>query len=78
MIVFKYPDNPSRNFIKRIIAVGGDTVEVQNKVVYVNNDPQDEPFSQHISPETLPARYSPRDNFGPVTVPQNAYFMMGG
>jgi len=77
VIVFKYPDNPSRNFIKRIIAVGGDTVEIRDKVVYVNNDPQDEPFTQHISPEILPARYSPRDNFGPVTVPQNAYFMMG-
>ncbi len=77
VIVFKYPDNPSRNFIKRIIGVEGDTVEVREKVVYVNNTPQDEPYSQHISPELLPARYSPRDNFGPVTVPPNSYFMMG-
>ena len=77
VIVFKYPDDPSRNFIKRIIGVGGDTIEVRDKVLYVNGKEQDESFIQHVSPELLPARYSPRDNFGPTIVPKNAYFMMG-
>lgn len=77
VIVFKYPDNPSRNFIKRIIGVGGDKIEVRDKVVYVNDEPQDESFTQHVLPEILPARYSPRDNFGPITIPAHAYFMMG-
>ncbi|MBD3308562.1 signal peptidase I [candidate division KSB3 bacterium] len=77
VIVFKYPDDPSRNFIKRIIGVGGDTIEIQDKVVYLNGTPQQEPYVQHVSPEILPARYSPRDNFGPITVPPNGYFMMG-
>lgn len=77
VIVFKYPDDPSRNFIKRIIGVGGDTIEVRDKAVYLNGESQEEPYIQHISPETLPARYSPRDNFGPITVPPNSYFMMG-
>jgi signal peptidase I len=77
VIVFKYPDDPSRNFIKRIVGVGGDTIEIRDKVVYVNGTPQEMPFIQHISPEILPARYSPRDNFGPITVASNAYFMMG-
>ena len=77
VIVFKYPDDPSRNFIKRIIGVGGDSIEVRDKVVYVNGEEQKEPYVQHISPEILPARYNSRDNFGPVTVPPNSYFMMG-
>ena len=77
VIVFKYPDDPSRNFIKRIIGVGGDTIEVRDKMVYLNGEPHEEPYIQHISPETLPARYSPRDNFGPITIPPGSYFMMG-
>ena len=73
VIVFKYPDNPSRNFIKRIVGVGGDTIEVRDKVLYVNGQPQDEPYIQHIAPDMQPTR----DNFAQITVPQNTYFMMG-
>jgi signal peptidase I len=77
IIVFKYPDDPSRNFIKRLIAVGGDTVELRDKVVYVNGAKHNESYVQHISPDVLPPEYSPRDNFGPISVPPNSYFMMG-
>ncbi len=77
VIVFKYPDDPSRNFIKRIIAVGGDTVEITDKVVFVNGIQQEEPYIQHVFQDVLPARYSARDNFGPIEVPNNHYFMMG-
>lgn len=77
IVVFKYPDDPSRNFIKRIIGVGGDTIEIREKVVYVNGIEREEPYVQHVFEEVLPARYSPRDNFGPMTVPSNAYFMLG-
>ena len=75
--VFKYPDNPARNFIKRIIAVGGDTIEIRDKQVLVNGIQQDESYAQYLFQEVLPARYSPRDNFGPVEVPANYYFMLG-
>jgi signal peptidase I len=71
IIVFKYPDEPSRNFIKRIIAVGGDTVEVRNKELYVNGVKQNESYVRHLKEST------PGDNFGPVTVPSGSYFMMG-
>jgi len=77
VIVFKYPDNPSRNFIKRIIGIGGDTIEVRDKVLYVNGQSQSESYIQHVDSNIQPANLSPRDSFGPVTVPQNAYFMMG-
>jgi signal peptidase I len=77
IVVFKYPDDPSRNFIKRIIGVGGDIIEIRDKEVYVNNVKREEPYVQHVFEEVLPARYSPRDNFGPITVPSNAFFMLG-
>jgi len=59
IIVFKYPDDPSRNFIKRIMAVGGDTVESRDKVVYVNGVKQDELTSSMIAPEVFPKGYNP-------------------
>lgn len=75
--VFKYPDDPARNFIKRIVAIGGDTVEIRDKIVFVNGIQQTEPYIQHVFQDILPAQYSARDNFGPVTVPPNQYFMLG-
>lgn len=77
IVVFKYPDDPSRNFIKRIIAVGGDRVEIRNKNVYVNGLLQTEPYVQHVFQEILPAHSSPRDNLGPITIPANTFFMLG-
>jgi signal peptidase I len=77
IVVFKYPDGPSRNFIKRIVAVGGDTVEIKDKAVFVNGLRQEEPYVQHLFQDVLQARFSTRDNFGPIDVPQNHYFMLG-
>ncbi len=77
IIVFKYPDDPSRNFIKRIIGVGGDTIQIRDKVVYVNGEARDELHIQHVDSKIYPDGYSSRDNFGPITVASNSYFMMG-
>ncbi|MBF0274033.1 MAG: signal peptidase I [Nitrospinae bacterium] len=78
IIVFKYPEDPSRDFIKRTIGLPGETVEVKNQVVYINGKAiDDSAFVKHIEPP-LPLMYSfPRDNFGPVTVPEGHVFMMG-
>lgn len=68
----------NKDFIKRCIAVGGQTVEVRDKVVYVDGRPvPDPPLAKHVRDEVLPRRYSPRDNFGPVRVPEGCLFMMG-
>lgn len=77
IIVFKYPDDPSRDFIKRLIAVEGDVVESRNKVIYVNGKPVAEPFAQHTDNSIRPGGMEPRDNFGPHIVPKGKYFMMG-
>lgn len=83
IIVFKYPVDPTRNFIKRCIGLPGDTIDIKNKKVYVNGKPLTEPYVVFKDPQIyprssyIPREYSERDNFGSVTVPPNAFFMMG-
>lgn len=77
IIVFKYPEDPKRDFIKRVIAVAGDTVEARDKIVYVNGSELVEPYTQHVDPETRPRGTDPRDNFGPTIVPKESVFVMG-
>ena len=50
IVVFEYPFDRSLDYVKRCVAVGGDTVEMRDKVLYVNNVPQDEPYAQYLDP----------------------------
>ena len=77
IIVFKYPEDPTRDFIKRIIAVEGDVVESKNKTIYVNGKQTSEPYAQHTDNSIRPMGIEPRDNFGPLIVPRNKFFVMG-
>jgi signal peptidase I len=77
IIVFRYPDDPARDFIKRCVAVGGQVVELRDKVLYVDGRPREEPYAVHKDPRILPRETSRRDNFGPYVVPQGHLFMMG-
>jgi len=85
IIVFKYPEDPSRDFIKRVIGLPGDTIEMRNKTVYVNGSPLDEPYAHFIYPPDesgsgAPDIGSPGDllrSFPPMMVPPDNYFMMG-
>jgi len=74
VIVFKYPEDESKDFIKRVVGLPGDVVEVRDKAVYVNDKLADTSRTQHTDPTVHQDR---RDNFGPVTVPPGAYFVMG-
>lgn len=74
VIVFRYPENPGQDFIKRVVGLAGDTVRVVNKKVYVNGEPLEDSYSVTLDPEILP---SARDNFGPVVVPPHSVFVMG-
>lgn len=73
IIVFKYPEDPGKAFIKRIIALPGDTIEISDKRVYLNGEKINEPFAVHLDATNRPLR----DNFGPVTIPANKVFVMG-
>ena len=77
IIVFKYPEDPKRDFIKRVMAVSGDTIESKDKTVYVNGRKLVEPYVQHVDPDIRPPGTDPRDNFGPVVVPEGSVFVMG-
>ncbi len=74
VIILKYPRDPDVNFIKRVVGLPGDVIEMRNKQFYRNGRPVQEPYIRNTEPDTvLPVR----DNFGPVTVPPDSYFVMG-
>lgn len=78
IIVFKYPQDPSKDFIKRVVAVGGDTVEIRNKQVFVNNElVKDSVYAIHSDTTVRPFGFDPRDNLHPITVPEDKLFVMG-
>ena len=77
IIVFKFPEDPNKDFIKRVIGVAGDVVEVRNKQVYINNMLLNHDHGIHTDPHIIPGVFQPRDNFGPVTVPPASLFVMG-
>jgi len=77
VIVFQYPENPSKDYIKRCIATGGETLEIRNKQVSVNGNALAEPYAIHSDPTVKPAGYDYRDNYGPYVVPAGEMFMMG-
>lgn len=77
IIVFEYPKDPDKDYIKRVIGVPGDTVNIRKKEVYVNGRPLNHDFGVHTDSNVIPPQVNERDNFGPVTVPPKAYFVMG-
>ena len=77
IVVFKFPEDPSKDFIKRVIGVAGDVVEIRDKKVYVNNKLLNHDFGIHTDSYIFPASAQPRDNFGPVVVPPHSLFVMG-
>lgn len=74
MYLFK---DDCKDFIKRVIAVGGDKVEIRDKMVYVNDLPLTEPYKAHSDDTLLSNNVAPRDNYGPIIVPRGKFFVMG-
>lgn len=78
IVVFKFPQDPSKDFIKRVIGLSGDTIEIRNKQLFVNGKHvENEDYAVYSDPHVLPPMLQPRDNFGPVTVPEGQLFVMG-
>jgi signal peptidase I len=77
VVVFVFPPDPTKDFIKRVIGVAGDTIEVKNGAVWLNGRPMPDPHAHfEVAPQDR-SEVAPRDNFGPVTVPPGKLFMMG-
>ena len=78
VVVFKYPEQPERDFIKRVIGLPGDTLELKRKVIHINGTPIEEPYANYADlPSATPNADDRREQYGPVTVPPHQYFMMG-
>ena len=87
IIVFKYPNDKKRDFIKRLIGLPGETIEIRDKDVFINGKLLDESYAEFKDSENIfnknhPAFYIDpyarnRDNYGPRTIPEDSYFMMG-
>ena len=76
-VVFIYPEDRSKDFIKRVVGVGGDTIEIRNKKIYLNSLPYNDIRGVYTDDFIIPGSIQPRDNFGPVTVPRGSIFVMG-
>ena len=75
IIVFKFPQDETRDFIKRVIGLPGDTVEIRGKQVLINGAPLDEPYA--VYGDWPVARFGEREKLGPLVVPPDRMFMMG-
>lgn len=73
IVIFRAPDGDDRDFVKRVIALPGEIVEIRNKAVIVDGQPLNEPYAFHLDSAEVPAR----DDLGPYAVPQGSYFVMG-
>ncbi|UCF31239.1 MAG: signal peptidase I [bacterium] len=76
VVVFKYPKNKKMDFIKRCVAVGGDTLQIKEKTLYVNGEKVPDEHAVFLS-EGGSSLLKGRDDFGPVTVPEGKIFVMG-
>jgi signal peptidase I len=77
IVVFRYPEEPDKDFIKRVVGVPGDVIEGRNKQVWVNGQAEHVAYAYHKDSRVLPSYVQPRDNFGPLTVPADSLFVMG-
>jgi signal peptidase I len=77
VVVFVYPEDETKDFIKRVVAIPGDTVEVKDGLLYLNGSKADDPHAHFELTPNQRMSTSERDYFGPFKVPSDQYFMMG-
>jgi len=75
--VFIFPNDRSKDFIKRVIGVAGDKIEIKNKKIFINDQEFKDPYGTFSDSLIIPKSMQPRDNFGPIIVPEKSIFVMG-
>ena len=77
VVVFIFPEDRSKDFIKRVVGIEGDLVEIRNKKVYVNGKPLEDPHAHFEGDPPERGIMNIRDDYGPRRVPDNHIFVMG-
>jgi signal peptidase I len=77
IVVFRFPVDPRKDFIKRVIGVPGDVIEIRDKTIYINGRQLNHDVGVFSDPRTIAGSLKPRDNLGPITVPKDGLFVMG-
>lgn len=77
IVVFKYPESPETLYVKRAIGLPGEVLEIRDRQVFIDGEPISEPYKVHKDAVHGFGFNAGRDDFGPVTVPPDSYFMMG-
>ncbi len=77
ILVFEFPEDPKKDFIKRVVGIEGDVIEIRDKKLYVNQELQKADYSVNKDSFVIPGHIQPRDNFGPFTVPPESLFVLG-
>jgi signal peptidase I len=83
LVIHRLPGDPERMFIKRVIALPGETIEIRDKRVSIDGEPIDDPWATHSDDRTYSdSRFYPemvrrRDQFGPLVVPDGTVFLLG-
>jgi len=77
VVVFEFPEDPSKDFIKRVIGTPGDKIQIVDQKVLINGTPYVDPHEIHKGADMVFKAHNPRDNMGVTTVPPDSYFVMG-
>jgi signal peptidase I len=77
VIVFIYPRDTSKDYIKRVIGLPGDRIEIIGRTIYINGKRFKDPRGYYSSESTLSGQLSGKGRFGPITVPKDSLFVMG-
>lgn len=77
IIVFVYPPDPRKDFVKRVVGLPGETIEIRDRELYIDGNLLEENYVLHIDNHIFPADVNSRDNFGPIRVPENSLFVLG-
>lgn len=77
VVVFRYPLERDKDFIKRVVATEGETVEIRDKAIFINGKRIQDPWGRYLDKNILSGFLSPKDNMAPVRVPKNSIFVMG-
>jgi len=77
IVIFPFPEDRSKDFIKRVIGLPGERLEIKDKIVFINDKRLQDPWGIYLSNVTFPSNVNSRDNFGPIDIPEGGVFVLG-